>query len=72
MFFARWFGLYYLCTPLSTLDDKAELLGDALQKQCTTSTQTAHPEHTELVDREVERRVSLSPRTCYPPLPQTK
>lgn len=67
MFFARWFGLYYLCTHLSTLDDNAELLADALKEQCTTSTQTAHPEHTELIDREVERRVSLSPLDALPP-----
>ncbi|TLM25092.1 reverse transcriptase family protein, partial [Acinetobacter baumannii] len=49
-------------------DDKAELLADALQEQCTTSTQHADPEHTELVDREVERRASLPPSDALPPI----
>ncbi|TLM25096.1 reverse transcriptase family protein, partial [Acinetobacter baumannii] len=55
-------------SPAYDDDDKAELLADALQEQCTTSTQHADPEHTEFVDREVERRASLPPSDALPPI----
>ncbi|TLO84139.1 hypothetical protein FEG28_18965, partial [Acinetobacter baumannii] len=49
-------------------DEKAELLADTLQTQCTPSTQSVDPVHVELVDSEVERRASLPPSDALPPV----